>query len=65
MVASKDNHTHTSQRNREEVDGRREGQKEGKQNHKFECIRGKKAYIRQHIKKKHNLTKSKASFHKF
>jgi hypothetical protein len=65
MVASKDNHTHTSQGNREEVDGRRERKKEGKQNHKFECIRGKTAYIRQHIKRTHNQTKSKASFHKF
>ncbi len=65
MVASKDTHTHTSQRNREEVDGRREGSKEGKQNHKFECIRGKKAHIRQHTKKKNTKTKSKESFHKF
>jgi hypothetical protein len=29
MVASNDNHTHTSQGNREEVDGRREEKKKG------------------------------------
>ena len=65
MVASTDKHTHNSQGNREEVDGRREGKKDRNQNHKFECIRGKTAYIRQHIKRTHNQTKSKASFYQF